>query len=128
MLPVLIVIGFVVVIGAYAFFEWQESQEEKKLVQEVEELKKKPSIWGYTNNRVLHSQKQKLIQNWFVDVTYTELEVKDIDDGKDDYLDLEVSDQEPLKLGGVLVDDNGEIINAVDLVKTRVDQPMVSNE
>lgn len=128
MLPVLIVIGFVVVIGAYAFFEWQESQEEKKLVQEVEELKKKPSIWGYTNNRVLHSQKQKLIQNWFVDVTYTELEVKDIDDGKDDYLDLEVSDQEPLKLGGVLVDDNGEIINAVDLVKTRVDQPTVSNE
>lgn len=128
MLPVLIVIGFVVVIGAYAFFEWQESQEEKKLVQEVEELKKKPSIWGYTNNRVLHSQKQKLIQNWFIDVTYTELEVKDIDDGKDDYLDLEVSDQEPLKLGGVLVDDNGEIINAVDLVKTRVDQPTVSNE
>lgn len=128
MLPVLIVIGFVVVIGAYAFFEWQESQEEKKLVQEVEELKKKPSIWGYTNNRVLHSQKQELIQNWFVDVTYTELEVKDIDDGKDDYLDLEVSDQEPLKLGGVLVDDNGEIINAVDLVKTRVDQPTVSNE
>lgn len=128
MLPVLIVIGFVVVIGAYAFFEWQESQEEKKLAQEVEELKKKPSIWGYTNNRVLYSQKQKLIQNWFVDVTYTELEVKDIDDGKDDYLDLEVSDQEPLKLGGVLVDDNGEIINAVDLVKTRVDQPTVSNE
>lgn len=128
MLPVLIVIGFVVVIGAYAFFEWQESQEEKKLTQEVEELKKKPSIWGYTNNRVLHSQKQELIQNWFVDVTYTELEVKDIDDGKDDYLDLEVSDQEPLKLGGVLVDDNGEIINAVDLVKTRVDQLTVSNE
>lgn len=114
----------------------KKSDEKKEKAEEQERLDRGP-LGVFCNQRVTTNQVRKEIEDEYFELSYTDL--NDYDEfaplpKSNDGLDFDILDKELVKdqdfsekaqnqINSCIVDDNGELVSPLDLVKVKADQP-----